>query len=244
MELGKVFVDDVVVGENRRPIDKAAVERLAESMKAIGLQTPISIWADDKDRPVLVAGHHRLEAARALGWEQIECCFVAMDADDRRRWEIAENLHRAELTVQQRSDQIAEWVAITNKKAQLAPFSNQGAGRGNKGGVNAAARELGVGRTDIQRAVKIAAITPEAKDAARDAGLDDNQSALLRVAAQKPQKQEQEVRRIIAERSARDDRDEPDIRAMAERIARNLANRQIQELIDHLTDICKRRLAA
>jgi hypothetical protein len=122
MELGKVFVDDVVVGENRRPIDKAAVERLAESMKAIGLQTPISIWADDKDRPVLVAGHHRLEAARALGWEQIECCFVALSGVDREIWEISENLMRCDLTKEQRDKDIrrlAELLRERESKIQI-----------------------------------------------------------------------------------------------------------------------------
>jgi hypothetical protein len=43
----------------------------------------------------------------------------------------------------------------------------------------AAARELGVTRQEAQRAITIAAIEPEAREAARQAGLDDTQSALL-----------------------------------------------------------------
>lgn len=43
---------------------------------------------------------------------------------DARLWEIAENLHRAELTVQERAEHIAEWVRLTGEKvAQLAPPS-------------------------------------------------------------------------------------------------------------------------
>jgi ParB/RepB/Spo0J family partition protein len=118
MELGKVFVDDVVIGENRRAIDKVTVERLAESMKAIGLQTPISIWADDRDRPVLVAGHHRLEAAKSLGWEQIECCFVAMNEVERQIWEISENLMRADLTKEQRDRDIRRLADLLRKKEE------------------------------------------------------------------------------------------------------------------------------
>jgi len=37
-----------------------------------------------------------------------------------------------------------------------------------EGGINAASKELGVERTQAQRAVKIASITPEAKKAAKD----------------------------------------------------------------------------
>ena len=61
---------------------------------------------------------------------------------------------------------------------------------GPRGGVRATARELGVTRQEAQRAIAIAiaiaSIEPEAREAAREAGLDDNQSALLRIAAAKP----------------------------------------------------------
>jgi len=44
------------------------------------------------------------------------------------------------------------------------------------------AMSLGLDKDDVQRAVKVAAIAPEAKQAARDAGIDDNRTALLAVA--------------------------------------------------------------
>jgi hypothetical protein len=83
-------------------------------------------------------------------------------------WEIAENLHRAELSVQERADHIAEWVRLTEEKlkeqpAQVAPHRKAGQ---QPGGINAAVRELGIERTEAQRAVKIAGIKPEAKAAA------------------------------------------------------------------------------
>jgi len=88
----------------------------------------------------------------------------------------------------------AEWIALTEAKqaaakpAQVAPVSQRGRmeGRGNTGGINAATRDLGIERTQAQRSVKIASITPEAKAAARDLGIDDNQTKLLKVAAAAP----------------------------------------------------------
>jgi hypothetical protein len=56
-------------------------------------------------------------------------------------------------------------------------------------GVRAAARELGIDRDGARRAVKIDSIAPEAKEAARVAGLHDNQSALLQVASAPPEQQ-------------------------------------------------------
>src|SRR3954471_13123367 len=44
-----------------------------------------------------------------------------------RLWEIAENLHRADLTVQERSEHVAEWIRLTDEKlAQLGPVSTRG----------------------------------------------------------------------------------------------------------------------
>jgi len=64
--------------------------------------------------------------------------------------EITEKLHRAELTVLQRSEHVAEWVRLTEEKlAQHAPVSSKG-GRGQTGGINAAVRELGIDRTEAE----------------------------------------------------------------------------------------------
>lgn len=104
-----------------------------------------------------------------------------MGAVQARLWEIAENLHRAELTVQERADHIAEWVRLTAEKvSQLGTPS--GGKQPREQGVRKAAEDLGLAKSDVHRAVKIASITDEAKEAAREAGLDDNQSALLEIA--------------------------------------------------------------
>jgi hypothetical protein len=102
----------------------------------------------------------------------IECNVFEGDDDDARRWEIAENLHRSDLTVLERSEHIAEWVRLTGDipdSAQVAPkLSSRGrAGEGRpESGINAAVRELGIDRTEAQRAVKINALSDAAKDAA------------------------------------------------------------------------------
>ena len=104
---------------------------------------------------------------------------------DAELWEIAENLHRAELTALERSEQVARWIELTAVKQKLAqPEPVSKGGRGNEGGVRAAARDLGIEKEDARRATKVAALSDEAKQAAREAGLDDNRSALLQAARQ------------------------------------------------------------
>lgn len=181
-----IGLDEIYLSDNRRPVDMATVKRLAESIDKIGLRHPITVRRRGEGY-ALVAGRHRMEAFRYLKREHIPAIIATFSGVDARLWEIAENLHRKELTVQERSDHIAEWVRLTeekreqNKPAQLGPVSK--VGRGNESGMNAASRELGLERKEVQRAVKIADIAPEAKEEARVFHLDDNQSALLKVAA-------------------------------------------------------------
>ena len=47
----------------------------------------------------------------------------------------------------------------------------------------------GVNPMDVSRAAKVASLTDEAKEAAREVGLDDNRSALLEAARVDPEKQ-------------------------------------------------------
>ena len=157
-----IRVDYIETGERHRALSQDAIERLAKSMAEMGLHHPISIrFVDDYQTadgdtcdgvPLLVAGAHRLAAAKSLGWEKIDCIEVDDDPVKAEMWEIAENLHRAELTVLERSEHIAEWVRLTDgqPKAQVAPSLHTG-GRSDKG-INAAVRELGIGRTEAQRA--------------------------------------------------------------------------------------------
>lgn len=83
-------------------------------------------------------------------------------------WEISENLHRAELTVVQRSEQVSRWAELADR---ISAQVEQKIGRGRpESGVAKAARDLNLDRTEVQRAVKIAALTPEAKAVATERG--------------------------------------------------------------------------
>ena len=55
-------------------------------------------------------------------------------------------------------------------------------GRGKKGGIREAARQLGLSEADVRRAIKVASLSPEAVQAAYRLGLADNRAALLRAA--------------------------------------------------------------
>lgn len=182
-----VLIEHITVADRLRHAPDEAVKRLAGSMSEIGLRTPITVRVvmqgeeDDGADLYLVTGATRLRAAQDLGWSEIEA-FVVEDCTevDAQLWEIAENLHRAELTVLERDEQVALWVKLNaEKRAQPVQVSG---GRGKQGGFSAVERDLGVGRMDASRAVKVAGLSDEAKEAAREVGLDDNRAALLSAA--------------------------------------------------------------
>lgn len=185
-------IDDIEVGPNHRPVVDAAVKRIAESIKQIGLQHPVTV-VERGEKYLLVAGRHRMEACKRIGRDYVNCNIVKMNKYEARLWEISENLHRADLTKLERDEQVAEWISITER------ISSQNATKPGRpeGGVRAAARDLGVDKDDAHRAVKVASLTDEAKEAARETGLDDNRSALL-TAARAPKERQSAVIRELA----------------------------------------------
>lgn len=107
----RVKIDDIFITDGRRPINPATVAALAESIAARGLLQPIRLrTGEHDDRPiVLVAGGHRLEAAKALGWTSIDA-IEDDDPDEVRAAliEIDENLIRAELSPSERARALAD----------------------------------------------------------------------------------------------------------------------------------------
>jgi ParB family transcriptional regulator, chromosome partitioning protein len=186
--IASVPVTKIRVGERSRALCEDAMVSLVESIKTIGLQAPISVQIDPssrEERYVLVAGLHRLEACRRLGMAHIDARIVDLDKTEQRLWEISENLHRAELSVLERSSHIAEWIRLTDfQSAQVAPLEKSIGYRSpppqKAGGINAAARELNIERTDAQRAVKIDSLAPEAKVEARALHLDHTRSVAFK----------------------------------------------------------------
>jgi hypothetical protein len=157
-------------------------------MKLLGQLQPVTLFRPNHRTVILVTGAHRLAAAKLLGWENIAAVFVTGNEVELELREIAENLHRAELTALERSTQISRWVELTMANGAESAISSQPATkrRGRPAsGVNAASRDLGITKDEAHRAVKVASIDEKAKKAARDAGIDSNRTALLKVARER-----------------------------------------------------------
>jgi ParB/RepB/Spo0J family partition protein len=184
-------LDQIDLSRKGRPYSDTDVAALAESIREIGLQVPLTI-IERYGNFILVAGRHRLEALRLLGEESAPCRIVDFNDVEARLWAISENLHRTELTVLARSEQIAEYAELTKDVQRAHP----GGAQPHDTGKSAVARELGVTREEVRRAQTIASLPVEVKAKAVDLGLADNQSALMEAAkAPTPKAQAETIER-------------------------------------------------
>src|SRR5262245_23390273 len=83
--MAKRKLSDITIGGRIRK-DMKDVPRLAASMQAVGLLQPVVIRPDNS----LVAGARRLEAARSLGWSEVDV-HVAVGLEDECRLLAAQN---------------------------------------------------------------------------------------------------------------------------------------------------------
>lgn len=113
-----------------RDLVQANVDMLRASIEQVGLIQPIRV------RPAgvivrglgeqgfqIVAGHHRVAAARALGWTEIDAIVDTAEHLQAELIEIDENLCRAELTASQRASAIKRrrqiWGALHPEEIQV-----------------------------------------------------------------------------------------------------------------------------
>ena len=111
---------DIIVGDRLRALDRDSVERLKESISRIGLKTPISVRSSEQGWR-LVSGRHRLEACSELGMDEIPIAAETGSGLDARLWEIAENLHPAELTALERAEHISQWIRLRARGVTVSP---------------------------------------------------------------------------------------------------------------------------
>ncbi|MFD1342915.1 ParB/RepB/Spo0J family partition protein [Litorisediminicola beolgyonensis] len=100
MSLTELPVSDIVAKDRLRPVSTAGVEAVMASITELGfMKDPIHVRKMRKSGEFrLLAGGHRLEAARRLGWETIPVTAWDCNDDFARLMEIDDNLAGAELT--------------------------------------------------------------------------------------------------------------------------------------------------
>jgi len=196
-DISLVKVADIVVPDELEKPDPDDVAKLAESVRKIGIIHPVvvrrKVTAFGKRSEIeLVTGLTRFESYKLLGEQMIPCTYVEDDDDLVRQIQIAENLFRRDDTVLKKSELLTEWVERTEQNGDVfGQVDRKPKGGRPESGIAKAARELpSLAKSDegrrkqIERAIVITKLAMGVKNAAKKAGLDDNQSALLAIAAE------------------------------------------------------------
>lgn len=181
-------LDLTVIQVLNRGRELGSVDELAKSIQAVGLLQPIVVDVFGR----LVAGRHRLEAARKLDWKTIRALVIGFDDDLHRELaELDENLVRNDVTALER-------VKLMDRRKQiyetLYPATRHGAAPGKKGGgkvasaskdpdsgsfVDATARATGRSRSTIAEEATLGAkISDEAAAILKGHPIENNKSDL------------------------------------------------------------------
>lgn len=104
----QINVNGIGYSDRLRQLDEANVTSLTSSMREVGLINPITLRPQKGTGYWLIAGLHRLEAAKRLGWQSIPAIIVETGDTEARLAEIDENLMRGELSAAERAIHIAE----------------------------------------------------------------------------------------------------------------------------------------
>lgn len=125
------------------------VRELAKSIEAVGLLSPLLV-AGTKEAPTVIAGHRRLAAVEALGWEEVEVIFLEPGDGPSERSRVAtqlvENMQREDLTPLEEAAGLKE---LTEELGNQA----------------AAAKAVGRSRAHVSKRLKLLELDEEAQAA-------------------------------------------------------------------------------
>lgn len=166
----RIQIDKIKVNPGRREALPEHIEELAKSIAEVGLLNPITV-----DREYnLIAGLHRLEAAKRLGWTEIECTVSNLEGLQAELAEIDENFVRCELTAVEYGDLLLRRKEIYET---LHPETRKGQRNGKtslksentsllrtKSFTQDTADKLGIVKRTVERQIQAAKnLTPEAR---------------------------------------------------------------------------------
>ena len=176
----RIPISEIKVNPGRRNAAPADVRELADSIVEVGLLNPVTV----SQSRTLIAGLHRLEAAKLLGWTEIECVVSGLEGLRAELAEIDENFVRSDLTPLEFGELLLRRKEVYEALHPESVQTNQGGPfRGNqhqkvsdkmtqttKSFAQDTAEKLCIGRRTVERQVQIAKnLTSEAKDILRGA---------------------------------------------------------------------------
>ncbi len=196
---------EVKINPGRRTANADHIRELAKSISEIGLLNPITV----DHRHVLIAGLHRLEAAKLLNWPEIECTVSSLEGLQAELAEIDENFIRNDLSPVEYGDLLLRRKAIYES---LYPEARNGGDRKSekirsakcasdsvKSFVDDTAEKLGVNPSTVRRQIQTAKnLAPEAKEIIRNADAKITKKDALKLSRMEPEQQKEAASQLAS----------------------------------------------
>jgi ParB family chromosome partitioning protein len=195
-----VPIDNIIVAPDRNPIVEQTVLGLMDSIQKTTLINPITIGPDLK----LIAGAHRLEACKRLGWTEIPAHQTTLDGLLAELAEIDENLIRnsdahyldADAKYLRRKEIYEALHPETKREATLKQYRTAETAKREAPSFNAdVAQKVGTPERTLRKSIQRARdIVPEAQEEIRKVGLGKEKA--LEVARTPAEQQVEKVREL------------------------------------------------
>lgn len=203
-----VKIADIKIEPGRREVEPNDALGLSKSISEIGLLNPITITADY----TLIAGMHRLEAVKLLGWTEIECTVSDLNGLRAELAEIDENFVRTSLSPIEFGDLLLRRKEIYQMlHPETKATYDGGTFRGNqhkvvtaeispttKSFVQDTAEKLGVSPRTIETQIQTAKnLTPATKKIIRGADAKVTKTDTLKLSRLGPEEQEEAATQLV-----------------------------------------------
>lgn len=171
-ELASLEIEDVLIHlldvapwNARKTYDQAALNELAETIKALGIQVPLLVRPKAQGRLEIVAGHRRFKVAESLASKTVPCIVRELSDDQAREIGLVDNLQREDLPALEEADAFGELLERLHS-------------------IPAVSARVGKEQSYIARRLKLLQLTVNSRDALREKLITiDHAMLLARLAA-------------------------------------------------------------
>ena len=201
----RLSIKEIQVKEGRRSLDTCHVGELADSIREIGLLNPLTI---DRDN-FLIAGLHRLEAVKRLGWTEVDCTVSSLEGLAAELAEIDENIVRSDMST-------LEYGEILLRRKEIYETLHPETKRGMRNGQTSksdkmsfletksfaqdTAEKLGVVPRTVERQIQTAKnLTQEAKEIIKNADKKISKKKALKLSRLEPEDQKEAARLLTTQ---------------------------------------------
>ncbi len=208
----RVPIGEIQINEERRGVDAAHVRELADSIRELGLLNPVTVDRENN----LIAGLHRLEAVRILGWDEVECTVSSLEGLQAELAEIDENFVRSGLSAIEYGEMLLRRKEIyetlhpeTRAGVAQAAAMNRAVGNNvadkmsatSKSFVEDTAGKLNVAPRTVRREIQTAKnLTQEAKEIMKSADAPISKKAAMKLSRLEPVQQKEAAELLAAQK--------------------------------------------